>query len=124
MDGAKQIGIKWRELPCERRRRLTVQIGRLVRQHLATTEPEACHERNVGCRSLPPWPLGDWGSLQAAEDIEAGRTERQRHWAQRLERARHGTMLARRRYGAVEAQNRLVARTLEWDWKAALGFEQ
>ena len=43
MDGPKQIGIKWQELPRERRRRLAVLIGRLIHQHLAATEPEACH---------------------------------------------------------------------------------
>jgi excisionase family DNA binding protein len=63
-------------------------------------------------------------SLQAAEDIELERTERQRHWSQRLERARYETTLARRRYEAVDPQNRLVARTLERDWDNALGFEQ
>jgi len=63
-------------------------------------------------------------SLQAAEDIDLERTERQRHWSQRLERARYETTLARRRYEAVDPQNRLVARTLERDWETALGFEQ
>jgi len=63
-------------------------------------------------------------SLQAAEDIELERTERQRHWSQRLERARYETTLARRRYEAVDPQNRLVARALERDWEAALGLEQ
>ncbi len=63
-------------------------------------------------------------SLQAAEDIELERTKRQRHWSQRLERARYETTLARRRYEAVDPQNRLVARTLERDWEAALGLEQ
>src|ERR1700712_4234138 len=56
-------------------------------------------------------------SLQAAEDIELERTERQRHWSQRLERARYETTLARRRYEAVDPQNRLVAHTLERDWE-------
>ena len=63
-------------------------------------------------------------SLQAAEDVELERTERQRHWSQRLERARYETKLTRRRYEAVDPQNRLVARTLEREWEAALGFEQ
>ena len=63
-------------------------------------------------------------SLQAAEDIDLERTERQRHWSQRLERARYETTFARRRYEAVDLQNRLVARTLERDWETALGFEQ
>ena len=63
-------------------------------------------------------------SLQLAEDMELERTERQRHWAHRLERGRYETALARRRYEAVNAENRLVARTLERDWEAALAAEQ
>ena len=43
---------------------------------------------------------------------------------QRLERTRYETALARRRYEAVDPQNRLVARTLERDWEAALAAEQ
>ena len=63
-------------------------------------------------------------SLQLAEDIELERAARQRHWAQRLERAHYETALARRRYEAVDPENRLVARTLERDWEAALAAEQ
>src|SRR6201995_168660 len=63
-------------------------------------------------------------SLQLAEDIELERAARQRHWAQRLERPHYETALARRRYEAVDPENRLVARTLERDWEAALAAEQ
>ncbi|WP_250265999.1 recombinase zinc beta ribbon domain-containing protein, partial [Rhodovastum atsumiense] len=63
-------------------------------------------------------------SLQLAEDIDIERAARQRNWAQRLERARYETTLARRRYEAVDPENRLVARTLERDWEAALAAEQ
>lgn len=63
-------------------------------------------------------------SLQLAEDVELERAERRRHWSQRLERARYETALARRRYEAVDPENRLVARTLERDWEAALAAEQ
>jgi excisionase family DNA binding protein len=63
-------------------------------------------------------------SLQLAEDIELERAARQRHWAQRLERVRYETTLARRRYEAVDPENRLVARTLEREWEAALAAEQ
>ncbi|KAA5607998.1 hypothetical protein F1189_31135 [Rhodovastum atsumiense] len=59
-------------------------------------------------------------SLQLAEDIEIEHAARQRHWAQRLEWARYETSLARRRYEAVDPENRLVARTLERDWEAVL----
>lgn len=63
-------------------------------------------------------------SLQLAEDFELERTAQRRQWAQRLERARYETALARRRYEAVDPQNRLVARTLEHDWEVALAAEQ
>jgi len=63
-------------------------------------------------------------SLQLAEDVELERAERRRHWSQRLERARYETALARRRYEAVDPENRLVACTLERDWEAALAAEQ
>ena len=63
-------------------------------------------------------------SLQVAEDLELERQQLHRQWRQRLERAEYETALARRRYEAVDPQNRLVARTLERDWEAALAAEQ
>jgi excisionase family DNA binding protein len=63
-------------------------------------------------------------SLQLAEDLELERSERRRHWTERLERARYETALARRRYEAVDPDMRLVARTLEREWEAALAAEE
>lgn len=63
-------------------------------------------------------------SLQLAEDLELERLAQHRQWRQRQERAAYETALARRRYEAVDPQNRLVARTLERDWEAALAAEQ
>ncbi|GAC1583938.1 MAG: recombinase family protein [Sphingomicrobium sp.] len=63
-------------------------------------------------------------SLQVAEDIELERQELHESWNQRLERADYETKLARRRYEAVDPDNRLVARTLERDWEAALATQQ
>lgn len=63
-------------------------------------------------------------SLQVAEDIELERHQLQGGWQQRLERADYETKLARRRYEAVDPDNRLVARTLERDWEAALATQQ
>jgi DNA invertase Pin-like site-specific DNA recombinase len=63
-------------------------------------------------------------ALQLAEDLELERAALQRQWAQRLERAAYEAALARRRYEAVDPDNRLVARTLERDWEAALAQEQ
>ena len=58
--------------------------------------------------------------LALAQNLEAERTAVDRHWRQRLERAGYEVERARRQYGAVEPENRLVARTLERDWEAAL----
>jgi DNA invertase Pin-like site-specific DNA recombinase len=63
-------------------------------------------------------------SLQVAEDLELERQQLHGQWKQRLERADYETALARRRYEAVDPQNRLVARTLERDWEEALAAEQ
>ena len=63
-------------------------------------------------------------SLRLAEDLELERAERHRHWAERRERARYETALARRRYEAVDPDMRLVARTLEREWEAALATEE
>ena len=63
-------------------------------------------------------------SLQAAEDIELERKQLHGQWKLRLERAAYETAIARRRYEAVDSENRLVARTLERDWEAALSAEQ
>ena len=59
-------------------------------------------------------------SLAVAADIEAERAALERHWQQRLERARYEVERARRQYNAVEPENRLVARTLERTWEEAL----
>jgi hypothetical protein len=62
-------------------------------------------------------------SLRAAADLEAERGALHQHWAQRLERARYAAQRAFRQYDAVEPENRLVARTLERQWEAALAAE-
>jgi DNA invertase Pin-like site-specific DNA recombinase len=63
-------------------------------------------------------------SLQLAEDLELERTALHRQWRQHLERARYEAQRAQRQYDAVEPENRLVARTLERNWEAALAEEQ
>jgi hypothetical protein len=59
-------------------------------------------------------------SLAVAADLEAERAALERQWRQRLERTQYQVDQARRRYASVEPENRLVARTLERDWEAAL----
>ena len=54
----------------------------------------------------------------AAHEVE--RQALERHWAQRLERARYEAARAQRQYDACEPEHRLVARTLETRWNAAL----
>jgi DNA invertase Pin-like site-specific DNA recombinase len=65
-------------------------------------------------------PAAIEASLAAALDLEAERKALDQHWSHRLERAQHRVDQARRRYASVEPENRLVARTLEQDWEAAL----
>lgn len=87
-----------------------------------SAQPVDDHVANLLLIALAPSAIEV--SLQLAEDIELERTARQRHWAQRLERAHYEIVLARRRYEAVDPENRLVARTLEREWEAALAAEQ
>jgi DNA invertase Pin-like site-specific DNA recombinase len=59
-------------------------------------------------------------ALSVAADLESERRVLRQHWQQRLERARYEAERSRRQYAAVEPENRLVARTLERAWEAAL----
>jgi DNA invertase Pin-like site-specific DNA recombinase len=63
-------------------------------------------------------------SLRAVTDIEEERKRLDRHWKQRLERARYESERAERQYRAVDPDNRLVARTLESGWEKALTSER
>jgi len=59
-------------------------------------------------------------SLAAIEDLERERARLDGQWQQKLERAAHQADRAARQFQAVEPENRLVARTLEKNWEAAL----
>jgi len=59
-------------------------------------------------------------ALEAVEHLEAQARAIEHQWQLRLERARYEADLARRRYQAVEPENRLVARSLERDWNEKL----
>jgi DNA invertase Pin-like site-specific DNA recombinase len=59
-------------------------------------------------------------SLATLQQIEERAQAVDRHWQLRLERARYDVDLARRRYVAVDPENRLVARSLERDWNEKL----
>jgi hypothetical protein len=59
-------------------------------------------------------------SLGAGEDLRRERERLDRHWRQRLERARYEADRAGRQYQAVEPENRLVVRELERRWEQSL----
>jgi DNA invertase Pin-like site-specific DNA recombinase len=59
-------------------------------------------------------------SLATLAQIEDQARQVERQWQLRLERARYEAELARRRFLAVEPENRLVARNLEKDWNEKL----
>jgi DNA invertase Pin-like site-specific DNA recombinase len=90
------------------------------------------------CQSLKAKPLDDLigrlvleamapaaieASVALAKNLEAERAALDHHWRQRRERAGYEVERARRQYAAVEPENRLVARTLERAWEAALSDE-
>jgi hypothetical protein len=63
-------------------------------------------------------------SLKASADVERERQRLEKHWQQRLKRARYDAELAERRYQAVDPDNRLVAAGLERRWEELLGQQQ
>lgn len=63
-------------------------------------------------------------AIHAMTDLQQERERLDRHWRQSLERVRYEVATAERRYRAVDPENRLVAKTLEKDWEAALRKER
>lgn len=59
-------------------------------------------------------------SLAALEQVERRARQIEQQWELRMERAGYEADLARRRYCAVDPENRLVARSLERDWNEKL----
>ena len=59
-------------------------------------------------------------SMATLEQIEARARQIDRQWQLRIERAQYEADLARRRFFAVDPENRLVARNLERDWNDKL----
>jgi hypothetical protein len=59
-------------------------------------------------------------ALATLEDLEEQAHQVQKQWQLRLERTRYEADLARRRFLAVDPENRLVARSLEQDWNDKL----
>jgi DNA invertase Pin-like site-specific DNA recombinase len=63
-------------------------------------------------------------SLAATAQLEAERSDLDRLWQQRVERATYEAERAGRQYRLVEPENRLVARQLERDWEEKLTTRQ
>jgi DNA invertase Pin-like site-specific DNA recombinase len=63
-------------------------------------------------------------ALAAAQHVERERTDLERLWQHRLERATYEAERARRQYDAVEPENRLVVRSLERAWEEKLAARQ
>jgi hypothetical protein len=59
-------------------------------------------------------------SMATLEQLEARAHQIDRQWQLRIERAQYEADLARRRFYAVEPENRLVVRSLERDWNEKL----
>jgi DNA invertase Pin-like site-specific DNA recombinase len=59
-------------------------------------------------------------SLAAATNLKQEQQRLERHWQQRLERARYESDRAARQYQVAEPENRLVARELEKRWEQTL----
>jgi len=59
-------------------------------------------------------------SLATLDQLDAQAKQIERQWQFRLERVRYEADLAKRRFLAVEPENRLVVRTLERDWNDKL----
>jgi DNA invertase Pin-like site-specific DNA recombinase len=59
-------------------------------------------------------------SLATLDQVDAQARQVERQWQLRRERTQYEADLARRRFLAVDPDNRLVARTLERDWNAQL----
>jgi hypothetical protein len=60
-------------------------------------------------------------ALSALEQVEARARQIDQQWQRQIERAQYEADLARRRYRAVDPDNRLVARSLEREWNEKLG---
>jgi DNA invertase Pin-like site-specific DNA recombinase len=59
-------------------------------------------------------------ALSALDSLEARAKQVEQQWQRQIERAQYEADLARRRYQAVDPDNRLVARSLEREWNEKL----
>jgi DNA invertase Pin-like site-specific DNA recombinase len=97
-------------------------------RYQATGEPRVCHGVPAGCidrlvadlvlKAVEPAALA--ACLHACEAVDRDRDQVLRVRRQAVERARYDAERAERQFHAVEPENRLVARSLEQQWEAAL----
>lgn len=59
-------------------------------------------------------------ALRALEELELDRAAAEKQWRLQIQQAEYEVQLARRRYDAVDPENRLVAGELEGQWEEAL----
>jgi DNA invertase Pin-like site-specific DNA recombinase len=100
----------------------------LCRRHTSTGE-------QIHCQSVPASgvdafveerlleairPAGIEAAIAAIGELERRAEDLRRQWQHRIEQAEYEAGLARRRYEAVDPDNRLVAGNLERDWEAKL----
>jgi DNA invertase Pin-like site-specific DNA recombinase len=108
--------------------RQTEQPYYICVRHQATGEPRTCHGLPAPCvdrlvadlvlQAVEPAALA--ACIQAFEAIDRDREQVLRIRRQGVERARYEADRAGRQFHAVEPENRLVARSLEAQWEAAL----
>jgi DNA invertase Pin-like site-specific DNA recombinase len=65
-------------------------------------------------------PMGIEAAIAAVEELERRSADLRRQWEHRIQQADYEAGLARRRYEAVDPENRLVAGNLERDWEEKL----
>jgi hypothetical protein len=82
---------------------------------------------------IRPWPNAFWKRCnqlrsrlptRLLKQLEAQARQVDQQWKRQIERAQYEADLARRRYVAVDPDNRLVARSLERDWNDKLADVQ
>lgn len=96
---------------------LSTNYGGTSCQHLAGDKLEAWVSQQV-LQALEPASLQL--ALSAVQRVKQERSDLDRHWQQRIERAQYEADRAQRQYMLVEPENRLVARQLEAQWEAKL----
>ncbi len=100
----------------------------LCRRHTGTGEQIRC--QSVAASGVDTFveqrlleasrPAGIEAAIAAIEELERRAEDLRRQWRHRIARAEYEAGLARRRYEAVDPDNRLVAGNLERDWEEKL----